>query len=83
MPHDDYCIRRVARAHKVKLANRFCQQVLNEVYLDASKVQALQACNNLRKYSRYFMFEPSEVGMTGEQPQVFKFESNQMMENFP
>jgi len=38
MPHDDYCILRVARCYKVKLLARFVMSTLAEVYLDANKV---------------------------------------------
>ena len=83
MPHDDYCIRRVARAHKVRLLNRFCTQTLTDIYLDAGKVHAVHACQQLRQHARYFMYDPASMGMITAPPQLFEFESCPLQENFP
>jgi len=53
------------RSFKVKLLVKFVQNIATEVCLDAQKVQALQACQRLRYYQRYFSFDPQKLGLTG------------------
>lgn len=56
-------------------------------------MQALQVCQRLRTFSHYFSFDPSAFGMTviqrgkpgeprKEDYQIFKYETNSMIENF-
>lgn len=71
------------RSFKVKLLVKFVHAISTEVYLDAQKVQALQACQRLRYFNRYFNFEPKKLGLSGEQPVVLKLETSGMLENFP
>lgn len=56
---------------------------MNEICLDAQKIQVLTSCNRLRHFNRYFNFNPSDLGLNGEPPFVFKYETHQLIENFP
>ena len=33
--------------------------------------------------NRYFNFMPADMGLNGESPKVFRYETNQFIENFP
>ena len=59
------------------------QKIVIEVALDAQKIQALTACQRLREVNRYFNFDPKVLGLNGEPPAVFKYETNSLIENFP
>lgn len=87
------CVQRVMRSFKVKQLIRYCETILIEAHLDAQKVQAVAVCQNLRTFSQYFSFDPSRLNMTviqkgkpgeprKEDYQVFKYETNGMIENF-
>jgi hypothetical protein len=76
-------IARIMRCFRVKLINRFVQNTQIEVYLDAQKVQALQACQRLRQYNRMFDFNPKDLGLPVEHTELFKYETSALLENFP
>ena len=86
------------RTFKLKLLHRQVQSILLELYLDAQKVQALQAAARLRHFSRYFHFDPEKLEGNGNSgmkppkgskatvkinPQIFMNESNKLLENIP
>ena len=86
-------VQRIMRSFKVKQLVRYCEQVMLSVHLDAQKVQAIQTCQRLRTFSQYFTFAPARFGMTVIQKgkpgeprkddyQVFKYETNKLIENF-
>ncbi len=56
---------------------------MNEVCLDAQKIQILTSCKRLRYFNRYFSFNPADLGLTGDSPAVFKYETSNLIENFP
>lgn len=94
-PYNPYCVHRVMRTFKLKLLHRQVQSILTELYLDAQKVQALQAAARLRHFSRYFHFNPNKLegggggkskgkaADEGTNPQIFVNESNKLIENIP
>jgi hypothetical protein len=81
------------RSFKVKQLVRYCEHIVLEAHLDAQKVQAVQVCQRLRTMAGYFSFDPALFNMTviqkgkpgetrKEDYQVFKFETNNLIENF-
>jgi hypothetical protein len=37
----------------------------------------------LRYFNRYFSFNLADLGLTGDSPAVFKYETSNLIENFP
>lgn len=91
-PAKTQVVHRIMRSFKVKQLTKYCQSIMNEIFLDAQKVQAVQVCQRLRDLSHYFDFDMSKLGMGGAGPgkgggeeetcQVFKYETSTMTENF-
>jgi hypothetical protein len=62
---------------------RTVNQLQNEIYLDAQKVQALYTCQQLRCFSRYFDFDGKSMGLPTEKVPVLRCETSNFMETFP